>query len=104
MGRRRQLWAGAGARRLQHRRPGPWALTQKHQTTTDKWTIQAASIYSTSVTDGISSTSANSLGGFIRYDRNLTKSCSHLACLLDPMTMRRTSTSASVPAAVSAIT
>jgi putative salt-induced outer membrane protein YdiY len=42
-------------------------------TTTDKWTIQAASIYSTSVTNGISSTSANALGGFIRYDRNLTK-------------------------------
>ncbi len=42
-------------------------------TTTDKWTIQAASIYSTSVTNNISSTSANALGGFIRYDRNLTK-------------------------------
>jgi putative salt-induced outer membrane protein YdiY len=42
-------------------------------TTTDKWTINAASIYSTSVTDGISSTSANALGGFIRYDRNLSK-------------------------------
>ncbi len=42
-------------------------------TTTDKWTIQAASIYSTSVTNDISSTSANALGGFVRYDRNLTK-------------------------------
>jgi putative salt-induced outer membrane protein YdiY len=42
-------------------------------TTADKWTIQAASLYSTSVTNGISSTSANALGGFIRYDRNLTK-------------------------------
>ncbi len=42
-------------------------------TTTDKWTIQAASIYSTSVTDGVSSTTANSFGGFIRYDHNLTK-------------------------------
>jgi putative salt-induced outer membrane protein YdiY len=42
-------------------------------TTTDKWTIQAASIYSTSVTNGISSTSANALGGFIRYDHNLSK-------------------------------
>ena len=41
-------------------------------TTTDKWTIQAASIYSTSVTNGVSSTSANSFGGFIRYDHNLT--------------------------------
>src|SRR5208337_3524395 len=42
-------------------------------TTTDKWTVQAAAIYSTNVTNGISSTSANALGGFIRYDRNLTK-------------------------------
>ncbi len=42
-------------------------------TTTDKWTIQAASIYSTSNTNGISTTSANALGGFIRYDHNLTK-------------------------------
>lgn len=42
-------------------------------TTTDKWTVQAASIYSTNVTNGVSSTSANALGGFIRYDRNLTK-------------------------------
>ena len=42
-------------------------------TTTDKWTIQAASLYSTSTTNGISSTTANALGGFIRYDHNLTK-------------------------------
>ncbi len=42
-------------------------------TSTDKWTIQATSIYSTSTTDKVSTTSANALGGFIRYDRNLTK-------------------------------
>ena len=42
-------------------------------TTTDKWTIQATSIYSKSKTDGVSSTTANAFGGFIRYDRNLTK-------------------------------
>ena len=42
-------------------------------TTTDKWTIQAASIYSTSTTDNINSTTANALGGFIRYDHNLSK-------------------------------
>jgi Protein of unknown function, DUF481 len=42
-------------------------------TTTDKWTIQAASIYSTSTADHVTTTSANALGGFIRYDRNLTK-------------------------------
>jgi len=42
-------------------------------TTTDRWTIQAASIYSTSTTDKVSSTTANALGGFIRYDRNLTR-------------------------------
>jgi hypothetical protein len=44
-----------------------------HPTTTDKWTIQAASLYSTSTTNNVSSTAANALGGFIRYDRNLTK-------------------------------
>jgi len=42
-------------------------------TTTDKWTIQAASLYSTSTSDNVTTTSANALGGFIRYDRNLTK-------------------------------
>jgi hypothetical protein len=42
-------------------------------TTTDKWTIQAASLYSTSTADNVTTTSANALGGFIRYDRNLTK-------------------------------
>lgn len=42
-------------------------------TSTDKWTIQAASLYSTSTTNNVSTTSANALGGFIRYDRNLTK-------------------------------
>jgi hypothetical protein len=42
-------------------------------TTTDKWTIQAASLYSTSTTNNVTSTTANALGGFIRYDRNLSK-------------------------------
>ena len=42
-------------------------------TTTDKWTIQAASLYSTSTANNVTTTSANALGGFIRYDRNLTK-------------------------------
>ena len=42
-------------------------------TTTDKWTIQAACLYSTSTADNITTTTANALGGFIRYDRNLTK-------------------------------
>jgi len=42
-------------------------------TTTDKWTIQAASLYSTSTTDNVTTTTANALGGFIRYDHNLTK-------------------------------
>ena len=74
-------------------------------TTKDKWTINAASIYSTSNTNGISTTSANALGGFIRYDRNLTKRrCSLLACLLDPTIMPRTWMCASVPAAVSGTT
>ena len=42
-------------------------------TNNDKWTIQAASLYSTSSTNNVTTTSANALGGFIRYDRNLTK-------------------------------
>jgi putative salt-induced outer membrane protein YdiY len=49
------------------------AFNAARPTTTDKWTIQATSIYSKSVTNGVSSTSANAFGGFIRYDRNLTK-------------------------------
>jgi putative salt-induced outer membrane protein len=43
------------------------------ETSHDKWTIQAASLYSTSTADNVTTTSANALGGFIRYDRNLTK-------------------------------
>jgi putative salt-induced outer membrane protein YdiY len=43
------------------------------KTTTDEWTINLASIYSTNVTDNVSSTTANALGGSIRYDHNLTK-------------------------------
>jgi putative salt-induced outer membrane protein YdiY len=42
-------------------------------TMNDKWTIQATQIYSTSTVNNVSTTSANALGGFIRYDRNLTK-------------------------------
>jgi putative salt-induced outer membrane protein YdiY len=42
-------------------------------TTTDKWTIQAAGLYSTSTADNVTTTTANALGGFIRYDHNLTK-------------------------------
>jgi putative salt-induced outer membrane protein YdiY len=41
------------------------------KTTTDSWTVNAASIYTT---DGnLGTTSANQLGGLIRYDHNLTK-------------------------------
>lgn len=43
------------------------------KTTTDEWTIVAASLYSTSTADNVTTTSANALGGSIRYDRNLTK-------------------------------
>ncbi len=42
-------------------------------TTNDKWTIQAFSVYSSSASNGVSFTAANALGGFIRYDRNLTR-------------------------------
>ncbi len=41
------------------------------KTSTDAWTVNAASIYSSDDKQGI--TSANSLGGLIRYDHNLTK-------------------------------
>ena len=43
------------------------------KTTTDEWNIVAASLYSTSTSDNVTTTSANSLGGAIRYDHNLTK-------------------------------
>ncbi len=42
------------------------------KTTTDEWNIVAASIYSTNTTDNVSSTTANALGGAIKYDHNLT--------------------------------
>ena len=41
------------------------------KTNTDSWTVNAASIYSTD--DKLGTTSANQLGGLIRYDHNLTK-------------------------------
>jgi putative salt-induced outer membrane protein YdiY len=41
------------------------------KTSTDAWTVNAASIYSTDDKSGI--TSANQLGGLIRYDHNLNK-------------------------------
>ena len=63
---------GPGARQLRHHQPGV-GLQCGRPTTTDKWTIQAASLYSTSTADNVTTTSANALGGFIRYDRNLTK-------------------------------
>ena len=40
-------------------------------TTTDKWSITASSLYARNTTNGVSTTSANALGGAIRYDRNL---------------------------------
>ena len=43
------------------------------ETAKDKWTIQAASLYARSKADGVTSTTANTLGGLIRYDRNLTQ-------------------------------
>jgi putative salt-induced outer membrane protein len=48
------------------------AFNADRKTTTDEWTIQAASLYSTSTTDNVSTTSANALGGSIRYAHNLT--------------------------------
>jgi putative salt-induced outer membrane protein YdiY len=42
------------------------------KTTTDNLTINAASIYSTSTADNVTTTTANALGGSIRYDHNLT--------------------------------
>src|SRR5271165_3392906 len=49
------------------------AFNAARPTTTDKLTIQAAALYSTSTTDNVTTTTANALGGFIRYDHNLTK-------------------------------
>ena len=42
-------------------------------TPTDKLSLTAAALYATNTTNGIRTTSANSFGGSLRYDRNLTK-------------------------------
>ncbi len=41
------------------------------KTTTDAWVVNATSIYSTD--EKLGNTTANSLGGFVRYDHNLNK-------------------------------
>jgi putative salt-induced outer membrane protein YdiY len=41
------------------------------KTTTDELSVNAASIYSTNTTNNVSSTTANALGGSVRYDHNL---------------------------------
>lgn len=43
------------------------------KTTTDEWNVVAASLYSTTTTDNVTTTGASALGGSIRYDHNLTK-------------------------------
>jgi putative salt-induced outer membrane protein len=43
------------------------------KTTTDEWTIFAASLYSTSTANNVTTPTANNFGGAIRYDHNLTK-------------------------------
>jgi len=50
--------------------PPLFSFNAARPTTTDKW---AASLYSTSTSDNITTTSANALASFIRYDHNLTK-------------------------------
>ncbi len=43
------------------------------KTTKDEWTIVAASLYSTSTVDNVTTPSASNFFGAIRYDRNITK-------------------------------
>ena len=43
-----------------------------HKTVNDELIVNAAAIYSTSTTDNVTTTTANALGGSIRYDHNLT--------------------------------
>jgi Protein of unknown function, DUF481 len=43
------------------------------KTTTDEWTITAASLYSTSTADNVTTPSANNFFGGVRYSRNITK-------------------------------
>jgi putative salt-induced outer membrane protein YdiY len=43
------------------------------KTTTDEWNLFIASLYTTSTAAGITTTTANTLGGAIRYNHNLTK-------------------------------
>jgi putative salt-induced outer membrane protein YdiY len=42
------------------------------KTTTDEWTITAASLYSTSTASNVTTTTANTFGGAIAYSHNLT--------------------------------
>ena len=43
------------------------------KTTTDEWNLFIASLYTTSTANNVTATTANTLGGAIRYDHNLTK-------------------------------
>ena len=42
------------------------------KTTTDEWNLTVASLYTTSTANNLTSTTANTLGGALRYDHNLT--------------------------------
>ncbi len=42
------------------------------KTTTDEWNITMASLYTTSTASNVTTTTANTFGGTIRYDHNLT--------------------------------
>ncbi len=70
-------WAGAGsfgfalARGNSQTTNLALAFDAKRKTTTDSWTVDAASIYSTDAK--LDATTANSFQGLIRYDHNLTK-------------------------------
>ena len=43
------------------------------KTTTDEWTLTAASLYSTSTANNVTTPSANNFFGALRYSRNITK-------------------------------
>jgi putative salt-induced outer membrane protein YdiY len=72
-------WAGGGsfglglARGNAHTTNIALGFNADHTTIDDKISVNAASIYSTSTVDNVTTATANAFGGSIRYDRNLTK-------------------------------
>ncbi|MGC2108624.1 MAG: DUF481 domain-containing protein [Candidatus Korobacteraceae bacterium] len=73
-----EAWAGGGSFGLGLARGNSdttsiaLGFNADRKTTTDEWTITAASLYTKTTTDNVSTTGANLFGGSIRYSHNIT--------------------------------